>query len=216
MTATSTFCFPTTTIKDGLSLLIDRPAGRVSSHHLRLNFGKSKPQTTNLRGCLCSVVPAFLHHCKLRYVNVMTGYRSHLVMGGGLGKSCFHCCSVWLHCCTESDRGWPKMLHAQLLKPHWLLLYCSFISDLKHLSGYLDPRRRRQPYEPSWPGFPRSPASTPHSTAGATGPWKTLITGFRWYKKHIQICSVSCSQWSHPLIRDQRVLLYTLQYDYTD
>lgn len=39
-----------------------------------------------------------------------------------------------------------------------------------YVTGYLDPMRRQQPYEPSWPGFPRSPASIPRSTAGAIAP----------------------------------------------
>lgn len=47
-----------------------------------------------------------------------------------------------------------------------------------YLSGYLDPRLQRLPCEPSWPGFPRSPMSTPRSTAGATDPWKTLSAEF--------------------------------------
>ena len=48
----------------------------------------------------------------------MTGYCFHLVMQGGLGRSgyCFHCCSIWLHRCTESDSGWPQCsMHETLL-----------------------------------------------------------------------------------------------------
>lgn len=51
-------------------------------------------------------------------------------------------------------------------------------ADRGYLSGYLDPRLQRLPCEPSWPGSPRSPTSTPRSTVGATGPWKTLSAGF--------------------------------------
>lgn len=100
MNATSTFCFSTTPIKKW-SEFSDRQACCLCIvSGFTIKFGKSKPQTTNLSRCFGTVVPAFLHHCTLRYVNVMTGCHSHLVMRGGLGKSsyCFHWCSVWLHC----------------------------------------------------------------------------------------------------------------------
>lgn len=158
----------------------DRQAGWLGAvSRFTTEFGKSKPQTTNLWGCLCSVVPAFLHHCTLRYVNVMTGYHSHLVMRARLGKYryCFHCRSVWLHCCTV-----PQMMVLMLYALTFNRLYFSLLACLHNCClivhsyvmwsdrRYLDPRQQQQPYAPSWPGFPRSPGSTLHSTAGATGP----------------------------------------------
>lgn len=64
----------------------------------------------NFRDCFCSVVHAFLHHCTLRYVNVMTGYHSHLVMQARLGTNryCFRreakCC---IHVFSSSSADFP-------------------------------------------------------------------------------------------------------------
>lgn len=121
------------------------------------------------------------HTCHMSYVSVILNINPLQLCEGYC--YCFHCFWVWLHCFTESGREWAKCSKPSLKSPLRVTIWSTVLHILhiiNYWSSYLNPRRRQQPYEPSLPVFPHSPASTPHNTAGVTDPWKILHTDFRW------------------------------------
>lgn len=200
MTASSTFCFPTTIIK--LSESSDRRAcwlGIFSGFMIK--FGKSKRRSQTSEGA--SAVWSLLFSTIARNDMSMLWLDTAPIWWckGGLAGAVTVFIAAQFDCTVALSQT-AAGLNVPCMKLCRVLPYCSFKSNIKYLNGYLDPRLQRQPYEPSWPGFPRSPVSTPHSTAGATGPWKKITTDFRGKKKQIQICSLPCLQWWHQLIRN--------------
>lgn len=182
MIATSTFCLPITTIKDGPSLSHGQACRLSFVSGFTIDFYKVKAADRKPRRTLLQCGPWFsppLHVTICQCYDWIPFPSGYVRAGLGKSRNCFLCCSVWLHCCTESGRGWTKCSMQKSSIKTRLTATTLFIADLffktfsvkgLYLSGYLDPRRQQQPFEPSWPGSPRSPGSTPRSTAGATGP----------------------------------------------
>lgn len=180
-------------MKDGLPLQRDCRLGFVLWFKIEFGSQSHRPQTSavwslhfsttacyNMSMLWLDTIPMWLCEWDLRFSLLLSLIEPSHTEDGLIALRT----SVFLHGLLPSSNNYL-----------WLL------TDNKFLSSYLNPRRRQRPYEPSWPGFPRSPVSTPHSTAGAADPWKPLSTGYTWQKKLIQIYTLHHHQVSMLALR---------------
>lgn len=132
MTATSTFCLPTTTTKYGLSPQIDWPAVWVSSQGLLLSLESQnhRPQTSEVASAVWSLLfsTTARYDMSMLWLDTIPIWICEWDLAGAITVFIAAQCDCMLHWVTQEGLNAPctsLFIKLHWLLPHWQPLTCS-------------------------------------------------------------------------------------------